>query len=535
MEKAEQPQPQSKGTATTLQNLVMQQENMDNCNCGSGEKVMFQCIESGCPSFSKQKLFCPLCLTPEKHPHFPIMIALKSKNVTDEWNKIRQDVKNLNQRIAEWMGTHGALVELLDGYLTNDDQSLNFQLHRLKLLGTNIENFYEQHVAESSAKGVITKLQELNPSLNAFNERFNSLKFLNKIGPSLLWSQYSKILHFVSHQQVLEKLSQASFQVFLKLKLYRVQLSLKEVMKETDGTPNNIEEFLENPDLSIGQFIASLQQQLKRVTSNEQVSASDAVKVDGIRSDLDAIGVSLMFTGLLEKFNNLESQIIHSQNAKIVELTEKNHQLEERLSQLIDSRLEDMKAELQIERQINQTRFEFLNGSATISHSLILNDEEKQIKIKSFMEQGGTPLKYSRLLYRGSQDTFAANAFHLKTNNFTNTLVFVKTTDGKIVGGFTTQTWNNTSGYKQDDKAWLFNMQANNIFKVKQGGANAIYASSSYGPTFGSGYDLVIHDNCNTNTNYATAAAYEYNGSGNIFLTQAQVQFQVQEIEVYQV
>ncbi|TNV80364.1 hypothetical protein FGO68_gene12805 [Halteria grandinella] len=145
------------------------------------------------------------------------------------------------------------------------------------------------------------------------------------------------------------------------------------------------------------------------------------------------------------------------------------------------------------------------------------------------------PLTYSCLLYRGSTDSFMARVFHPLCDNRTNTLTIIKSTDGKIVGGFTTQPWNHGGFNKQDGSAWLFNIQANNKFKIKQGGANAIYASSSYGPTFGN-HDLYISNNCNSNTsNYVNACSYDYNGSGNLFLTSGQVNFQVQEIEVYQV
>ncbi|TNV80094.1 hypothetical protein FGO68_gene3706 [Halteria grandinella] len=505
---------------------------MDLCSCGSKNKVMFQCEEQTCPSFGRQKLYCPLCMIPQKHPHIPIMIALKSQNVTDEWNSLRQDIKNLHRRLTEWMELHGAIVELLDGFLTNEEHTLSFQIERVKILNTNVESFYEQHVSESSARGEILKLQELNPSLNAFNERLNSLKYLNKIGPAVLWTTYSEVLHLISHQQVLERLSQANFQIFLKLKLHRVQLSLNDVLNNR-VIPSGLLQILENPELSISQIISSLHEKLQYATNNQQATVIDSIKVAGIRSDLDAIGVSLMFTGLLEKFKNLESQIINNQNIKITELAQKNEQLEERLSTLIHSQLEEFKVEFQAQKLQIQSFQESFDKRNKIQCSKILADEAMQNKIKTFFEQSGMALKYSCLLFRGSIDSFTSKIFHQLCDNRTNTLTIVKSTDGKIVGGFTTQTWNH-SGYKQDGSAWLFNMQANNIFKVKPS-ANAIFAYSSYGPTFGNGHDLIIHDNCNSNSSsYANASSYDYNGSGNLFLTQAQAKFQVQEIEVYQ-
>ena len=39
---------------------------------------------------------------------------------------------------------------------------------------------------------------------------------------------------------------------------------------------------------------------------------------------------------------------------------------------------------------------------------------------------------------------------------------------------------------------------------------NAIYRSSSYGPTFGGGHDIAIRDNANSNTNSYSNFGYSY-------------------------
>ncbi|TNV80144.1 hypothetical protein FGO68_gene11162 [Halteria grandinella] len=443
-------------------------------------------------------------------------------------------------KVSDWMDTHESLVQLLDSFLTNGEESLRIIFDQLKELHAKIEAFYQEHVSENSAKGGIIRLQQLNPSLIAFRERLVSLDFLKNIGPAVLWRAYSEILHLVSHQQVLEKLSQENFEIFLKMKLYRVQLSLNEVARDRQIVTSNFKEFLENPDMTIGQINASLQHQLQLITQKVDVSALDVLKIDGIRSDLDAIGVSLMFTGLQKEFRALKSEVLENQKAKISQLELSNRELQEKMQQqleeyklALDQKVEEINQELQNQKALKQKKED---DRFKCFSSLIIDDIEKFKKMSSFFDQAGRPLKYSSLLYRGSVDTFRVSAFHTKCDYKSNTLSIIKTTEGKIMGGFTTQTWDH-SGEKQDNQAWLFNIDAPTIFRFKQGSGQAIGALSSYGPAFGSGYDLIIYDNCNSNCNsYVSGSSYEYSGGvGNLLLTQGQVKFRVKEIEVYQV
>ncbi|TNV80083.1 hypothetical protein FGO68_gene9038 [Halteria grandinella] len=545
MERAEDQQPQSKNKESTYEQIGRQQENMQLCNCGSGEKVMLQCEKVTCPSYQTQRLYCPECSNDEKHPHASIFIAKKSQNVTNEWNTLRQTIRNLNMKVSDWMDTHESLVSLLDSFLTNGEESLRIKFDQVKDLSTKIESFYQEHVSENSARGEIMRLQQLSPSLIAFKERFESLEFLKNLGPAVLWRIYSEILQLVSHHQVLEKLSQANFEIFLKLKLFKVQLSLNEVVRDRQMATNNFREFLENPDVTISQINGSLQKQLQLITQKAEISGADAVKIDGIRSELDAIVVSLMFTGLKQELKELKSDVVKNFNDYRRENEQKIQELSERLSQHLqehkqieDQKAEEIKQEQENQRlkqlQIEEERVKLEEErKKIILDSLIIDDKDKRIKIASFFEQAGRPFTQSVRLYRGSVDGNTASAFHQKCDNRNNTLTIVKTTEGKIMGGFTSLTWN-SSGWKPDANAWIFNIEAPSIFKVKQDGSSSIYAHSSYGPTFGGGHDLVI--NKSSSTCYVNGSSYQYSaGVGNLLLTQGQVYFTVQEIEVYAV
>ena len=141
------------------------------------------------------------------------------------------------------------------------------------------------------------------------------------------------------------------------------------------------------------------------------------------------------------------------------------------------------------------------------------------------------------LIYAGSVDGFKGTDFHRCCDNKGPTLTIIKATSKRIFGGYTSVNWDSTtSGYKSDSNAYLFSVD-NDSKHVVTDASRAIVCNSSYGPIFGSGNDICIHNNSNTRTdNYSSPNAYSSinNGSGKSVLTNnSDGYFQVEEIEVY--
>ena len=149
------------------------------------------------------------------------------------------------------------------------------------------------------------------------------------------------------------------------------------------------------------------------------------------------------------------------------------------------------------------------------------------------------------LLYRGTEDGFEANDFHMLCDNKGKTLVLVKNTSGHVFGGFASISWVSSGGWKQAPGSFLFtltNMHGIQPTKFPLKNENDTYAmchSSDY-LSFGDGSDLRISSNCNTKANSYTSFPYRYKdttGKGkSIFTSKANTSdynFQVQEIEVF--
>jgi len=140
------------------------------------------------------------------------------------------------------------------------------------------------------------------------------------------------------------------------------------------------------------------------------------------------------------------------------------------------------------------------------------------------------------LLYRGSRDGMSEMTFHNLCNNKGPTLTVVKTMNGNIFGGFTSQSWMSRNNYVVDMNAWLFSLKHPSVVGPKkmkaQNGSYHVYDNASYFPSFGNNHDLTCgYSGANAYTN-VSSGHYEQVDSRLQFLDGTQY-FQVKEIEVF--
>ena len=117
-----------------------------------------------------------------------------------------------------------------------------------------------------------------------------------------------------------------------------------------------------------------------------------------------------------------------------------------------------------------------------------------------------------KMLYRASKDGFSAANFHTKCDGQSNTLTIIKSTNGKIFGGFTTKSWSQNAGFVADPEAFIFSLTNNQNKSTKFKCINPQYAiinNASYGPIFGQSELLICSDSnisnssiCNLGTDY---------------------------------
>jgi hypothetical protein len=140
-------------------------------------------------------------------------------------------------------------------------------------------------------------------------------------------------------------------------------------------------------------------------------------------------------------------------------------------------------------------------------------------------------------IFKGSRDGWSKEVFGLKVFNQGPTIVLVKTKLGAICGGFASKSWGGTSGYTNDNAAFVFNL--NEKF-IPCNYDKAIFHRND-GFCFGSDVLEVVTDQLNADNAgwclVGTGNHYNISGDseGKSPLTGEKANFTCAELEVYKV
>jgi len=160
--------------------------------------------------------------------------------------------------------------------------------------------------------------------------------------------------------------------------------------------------------------------------------------------------------------------------------------------------------------------------------SSIIKSEDEQIILSWFDRK---PLRFN-LLLDTKKDGDLTTTFYKKCGNKCPTMLFVKTTNGDIFGGYTTQLWPK-SGFSADEKSFVFSLNLKQKYKVTYK-KDSIYFSDSFFQ-FGA-CCFRIYNNCTTNSsNYINDNKIYYDIPSGYALTGGQSNFIVSSYEVYQI
>ena len=263
---------------------------------------------------------------------------------------------------------------------------------------------------------------------------------------------------------------------------------------------------------------------------------------------------------IFDKIEEIKEYLISLVNEKKVELSQKNDiiifsfelsmanktkrvslELEKEEFDLKDSFIMMSKKIKDMEKEIEELRdFKFsiigypdFHMSRIVKKESELNFVKETIKENLNLNKTIEEIKFTPL-FSTSRDGDWVSTFHSKYNGKSNSLVLVKTKEGKRFGGFTSFHWSyESNNYANDSKAFVFSLDNRECYKYNNSG-NAIYCNSSCGPTFGGGHDLYLCDKClSTSGSYTSQSSYNYNGK-NYALNGSQ-NFMPEVYEVYQV
>eukprot|EP01084_Bolivina_argentea_P059447 108566_1 len=175
--------------------------------------------------------------------------------------------------------------------------------------------------------------------------------------------------------------------------------------------------------------------------------------------------------------------------------------------------------------------------SGLFSSSIILNDIDAYIQMSNMLESNVQCTK-ATLLYRASRDGKELQIFKEKCCNKPHLLCIVQSTSdydaNEIFGGYTAKGWidTDTSGYRKDEKAFIFCLQSANIeskvFKVTQPNCAIFCAQKQTSIQFGSAFLI----NCHGQTGRASQQpSYYERYPSNYYLTNGRSSFTVRDVE----
>jgi hypothetical protein len=88
------------------------------------------------------------------------------------------------------------------------------------------------------------------------------------------------------------------------------------------------------------------------------------------------------------------------------------------------------------------------------------------------------------LLYSGSTHGWKQSKFHELCDEKGPTITVMKSKAGRVFGGFAMQSWDSKTRWKADEKAFIYSIDRQQIYRVIDA-QKALFCRSSEGPCFG--------------------------------------------------
>jgi hypothetical protein len=210
----------------------------------------------------------------------------------------------------------------------------------------------------------------------------------------------------------------------------------------------------------------------------------------------------------ISQFNQKNNDLLIKQirlESNVNELSIEKDKMYEIISSLKNNSIQEALNKLSILEEVTKS---ITNEISELSKPLIQSSKENKKALFAETIRNHPLLKdlvFSRkltLIYKASENGFSANKFHELCDGIKNTITVVQSENGNIFGGYSPIAWNKSQkGYGKDisKKGFLFSITNSTKHLQFNHDQKSIYSDPDCGPTFGSGYDLHISNECNNN------------------------------------
>ena len=447
----------------------------------------------------------------------------------------------------------------------------DIELDKLKLFCQSIE----PKISTFTGLYTLQQLQELNPNFYYCSNIYEAQKLINE----RIEQNQINILNFGTYLDLLIFITDDNSQINLKfypIKNYIESIQInnnnlnspkKQIIRENltlilSPKKNNSYSGNSSPITNINNF--NYPQNINSPISTNYSNSPTSLKNENVLSnnneneqlsnqnDIQIFNSSEQNKNLYAKINIIENENknlrekIEQMNNKINEFNSKNQYYYSSNNNILSNmsqNIENLKAINEkliyennlFKKQINQINNEkIIYDDSNVGHvegTILKNNEEIEFLSKKIGENSDKVI--FNLIYKATENSDKAQAFHERCDQAKNTLVLIETSENRRFGGFTTCDWSGNQIEKNDENAFVFSLDKMKIYDIVPG-QPAIACYPNYGPIF-LNCQIKINDDAFTNggstfckgQNYQTEEDFELNGGNQ--------DFQIKEIEVYEI
>lgn len=272
------------------------------------------------------------------------------------------------------------------------------------------------------------------------------------------------------------------------------------------------------------------------------LSEMEKVSIFGMKIITLIIGTVLLLCFLILAY------VIWSDSLTLNEIAMENNRIENTLGKILYKNIDIKHHIKQINNEISSIEAEYkeIEGKASEPNPFGFSKKIRSVPIRNSLLDASASNKISdwidinhvklfSLLYKASRDGDTANAFRRSVKDISPTISIFKTNEA-LFGGYTTKSWiGSDEEHIQDDKAFLFSLDKNKKYPIKNP-RNAIYRGNSTLGYYGN-EDLIINNKClaPSTIHYSYFPNNFGNNSDEYELTNGKRRFSLIDVEVYQV
>ena len=293
-----------------------------------------------------------------------------------------------------------------------------------------------------------------------------------------------------------------------------------QVIKNTQDGNQSKEIIFKKEKESYIKEIENLRNQLGKLNEFEEYKRIKEEEISILKTQIEEL---LSNQRRIEDYANQKQREIDELKLYIEELLKKQKQNEYeyqnmlRQTQQRETNMEDQMLSIQ------DTRLEVVKGD------IIQNTKELELLTRKISKNNKKITL--NLLYKATVDSDKAQAFHNKCDSVNNSLVLVKSANGKRFGGYTTCNWRGNNIEKRDENAFVFSLDKLKTYDVIPG-EDAIGCYPNYGPVF-LGCQIRLYNEFFTKGGTTFEKGLNYNTEEDFELSGGLNKFEVKDVEVY--